>query len=98
MKREQRHELWQATAQCLLSGLGLALLVCHRFHVNPTTVALLYLIVIVLVSLGGLLVPSALVANGLENLSPDGVPILFADGHIRNRPAATIYFTLPAMR
>ena len=64
MKREQRHGLRKATAQCLLGGLGLALLtvVCYRLHVNPTTVALLYLIVVVLVSLGGLLVPSALVA------------------------------------
>jgi two-component system, LuxR family, sensor kinase FixL len=64
MKPELRHELWQATAQCLLGGLGLALLtaVCYRLHVNPTTVALLFLIVVVLVSLRGLLVPSALVA------------------------------------
>jgi len=64
MKREQRHGLWQAAAQCLLGGLGVALLtvVSYRFQVNPTTVALLYLIVVVLVSLGGLVVPSALVA------------------------------------
>jgi len=51
MKREQRHGLWQAAAQCLLGGLGLALL----------TVAC-YRLVVVLVSFGGLLVPSALVA------------------------------------
>src|SRR5438128_666537 len=64
MKREQRHGLWRASVPLLLGGLGLALLtvVCYRLHVNPTTVALLYLIVVVLVSLGGLLVPSALVA------------------------------------
>ena len=64
MTREQRHGLWQAAAQCLLGGLGLALLTvaCYRLHVDPTTVALLYLIVVVRVSFGGLLVPSALVA------------------------------------
>ncbi len=64
MKREQRHGLWQQPPNALLGGLGLALLtvVCYRLHVDPTTVALLYLIVVVLVSFGGLLVPSALVA------------------------------------
>ncbi len=64
MKREQRHGLWQQPPNALLGGLGLALLtvVCYRLYVNPTTVALLYLIVVVLVSFGGLLVPSALVA------------------------------------
>jgi two-component system, OmpR family, sensor histidine kinase KdpD len=36
--------------------------VCFRFNVNPTTGALLYLIVIVLVSLTGGLVPSILVS------------------------------------
>jgi PAS domain S-box-containing protein len=64
MKHEQRHGLWKVAVPLLLGGLGLALLtmVCYRLHVNPTTVALLYLIVVVLVSLQGLLVPSALVA------------------------------------
>ena len=64
MKREQRHGLWQQPPNALLGGLGLALLtvVCYRLHVDPTTVALLYLIVVVLVSFGGLPVPSALVA------------------------------------
>jgi len=64
MKCEQRHGLWQQPPNALLGGLGLALLtvVCYRLYVNPTTVALLYLIVVVLVSFGGLLVPSALVA------------------------------------
>ncbi len=54
MKREQRHGLWQQPPNALLGGLGLALLtvVCYRLHVNPTTVALLYLIVVVLVSSG----------------------------------------------
>ena len=51
MKREQRHGLWQQPPNALLGGLGLALL----------TVAC-YRLVVVLVSFGGLLVPSALVA------------------------------------
>src|SRR5262245_43828919 len=55
---------WRSAAQCLLGGLILALLtlVCFRFQVNPTTVALLYLIGIVLVSLTSGLIPSALIA------------------------------------
>src|SRR5262245_32223071 len=64
MKPEQRPGLRKAAVQVLLGGLGLALLtvVCYRPQVHPTTVALLYLIVVVLVSLEGRLVPSALVA------------------------------------
>jgi PAS domain S-box-containing protein len=55
---------WRFAAQCFFGGVGLALItfVCYRFQVNPTTVALLYLIVIVLVSLTGRLIPSALVS------------------------------------
>lgn len=47
-------------AKCLLGGIALALLtlVCYRFQVNSTTVALLYLIVIVLVSLTSGLIPA----------------------------------------
>src|SRR2546428_11408975 len=46
--------------------------------------------------LGGLgLALLTVVCYRLENLSLDGVPISFADGHIRNLPAATLYFTLP---
>ena len=43
-------------------ALALATLVCFRLHVNSTTVALLYLIVIVLVSLKASPVPSIVVS------------------------------------
>jgi C4-dicarboxylate-specific signal transduction histidine kinase len=48
----------------LLGSIALALLtfVCFRFNINPTTVALLYLIVIVLVSLKGSFTPAAIVS------------------------------------
>jgi len=64
MKRNGTHGFWPSVAQCLLGIAALALLtfVCFRFQANSTTVALLYLIVIVLVSLSSSLVPSALVA------------------------------------
>jgi C4-dicarboxylate-specific signal transduction histidine kinase len=45
-----------------IAALALVTLVCFRFQVNSTTVALLYLIVIVLVSLKSTLAPSALVS------------------------------------
>ena len=52
MKREQRHGFWQAAPQCSPGGLGLALLtvVCYRLRVNLTTVALLYMIVVLMVN------------------------------------------------
>jgi len=52
--------LWYAVG----GGIALALLtlICFRFQANSTTVALLYLVVIILVSLRSSLVPSALVA------------------------------------
>ena len=56
--------LSHAFQQFLLGAIGLALLtlVCFRFQVNSTTVALLYLIVIGLVSLQGSFVPSAIIS------------------------------------
>ncbi|HEU4713898.1 MAG TPA: ATP-binding protein [Pyrinomonadaceae bacterium] len=56
--------VWRPLQQLVLGAVGLALvtLVCFRFQVNSTTVALLYLIVIGLVSLQGSFVPSALVS------------------------------------
>ncbi|SRR6266404_2009069 len=64
MKNNLTYGFWPSVAQCLLGIAALALLtfVCFRFHANSTTVALLYLIVIVLVSLKSSLVPAALVA------------------------------------
>ena len=64
MNNNLTYGFWPSVAQFLLGIAALALLtfVCFRFHANSTTVALLYLIVIVLVSLKSSLVPSALVA------------------------------------
>ncbi|HZS09043.1 MAG TPA: ATP-binding protein [Blastocatellia bacterium] len=64
MKHNQPSRFWRSAAQCLFGSIGLALLtfVCFRLHVNPTTVALLYLIVIVLVSLTGRFIPAAFVS------------------------------------
>ena len=64
MKSNQPARFWPSAAQGLLGSLGLALLtfVCFRFRVQSTTVALLYLIVIVLVSLKGNLTPAAFVS------------------------------------
>ena len=64
MKQNRPHKFWHSALQCLVGSAALALLtfLCFRFNVNSTTVALLYLIVIVLVSLRSGLVPSAIVA------------------------------------
>ena len=64
MKHNQNYRFWRSAGQCLLSGIALAVLtfVCFRLQVNLTTVALLYLIVIVLVSLTGGFVSSTLVS------------------------------------
>jgi len=50
MNHQRTFRFWRSAEQCLLGIVILALLtfVCFRFQVNPTTVALLYLIVIVL--------------------------------------------------
>jgi PAS domain S-box-containing protein len=64
MKHNQTPRFWHAAAQCLAGSIGLALLtfVCFRLHVSITTAALLYLIVVVLVSLEGSFVFSAVVS------------------------------------
>ena len=61
---KQEHRFWHSAVLVLSGGMALALLsyVCFQFHVNPTTVGLLFLIVIVLVSLRASLLPAALVA------------------------------------
>src|ERR1700730_3865090 len=61
---KQPEGFWRSAVLVLSGGIALALLsyVCFQFHVNPTTVALLFLIVIVLVSLRASLVPAVLVA------------------------------------
>jgi C4-dicarboxylate-specific signal transduction histidine kinase len=63
-RHTQIYRFGQSVVYCLLGCVALALLtvVCFRFHANSTTVALLYLIVIVLLSLRASFVPSAIVA------------------------------------
>jgi PAS domain S-box-containing protein len=57
-------KFWRTVAQFSTGSIALALVtaVCFRIQVNPTSVTLLYLIVIVLVSLTGDFFPSALVS------------------------------------
>src|SRR5215471_1113962 len=61
---KRRHRFWRSAAQCSLGAAVQALLtyVCFRLQVNPTTVALLYLIVIVLISLTSDFIAAALVS------------------------------------
>jgi PAS domain S-box-containing protein len=65
-KRDQRHiySFWRSAAQFLFGVVVLALLtyVCFHFQANSTTVALLYLIVIVVVSLTSSFIPAAFVS------------------------------------
>jgi PAS domain S-box-containing protein len=58
------YRFWRSAAQCLLGAVFQALLtyVCFRLQANPTTAALLYLIVIVLVSLTSDFIPAAFVS------------------------------------
>lgn len=64
MRYNKLNRLWQSTVQGLLGCVALALITfgCFRFQANSTTVALLYLIVIVLVSLRGSAIPAAFVS------------------------------------
>jgi PAS domain S-box-containing protein len=64
MNHNRTYRFWRSAAQCLFGAVVLALLtyVCFRLQVNPTTVALLYLIVIVLVSLSSDFIPAAFVS------------------------------------
>lgn len=64
MNHNRTYRFWRSAAQCLLGVIVQALLtyVCFRQQVNPTTVALLYLIVIVLVSLTSDFIPAAIVS------------------------------------
>jgi K+-sensing histidine kinase KdpD len=64
MKYNRIYRLWRSAAQCLVGAIVLALLtyVCFRFQANSTTVALLYLIVIVVVSLTSGFIPAAFVS------------------------------------
>ena len=64
MNHKQTGRFWRSAAQCLLGGIAVALVtfVCFRLNVSVTTAALLYLIVVVLASLAGSFVLSAVVS------------------------------------
>ena len=64
MNHHQTYRFWRSAAQCLLGGIAVALVtfVCFRLNVSITTAALLYLIVVVLASLTGSFVLSAVVS------------------------------------
>jgi C4-dicarboxylate-specific signal transduction histidine kinase len=61
---KQPQRFWHSAVLVLSGGIALGLLsfICFQFHVNSTTVGLLFLIVIVLVSLRASLLPAALVS------------------------------------
>ena len=64
MKHNQTHRFWRAAAQCLLGGIAAAVVTfaCFRLNAGVTTAALLYLIIVVLASLTGSFVLSAVVS------------------------------------
>jgi len=64
MNHNQIHRFWRSAAQCLLGSIVLAVLtfVCFRLNASVTTAALLYLIVVVLASLTGSFVLSAVLS------------------------------------
>jgi two-component system, LuxR family, sensor kinase FixL len=64
MNYNQTSRFWRAVAQCLCGSIALALLtfVCFRLHLTLATTVCLYLIIIVLVSLGGSFLSSAVVS------------------------------------
>ena len=64
MTHKQTDRFWHSAAQCLLGGIALALVtfVCFRLNVSITTAALLYLIIVLLASLTGSFVLSAVVS------------------------------------
>ena len=64
MNHNQTYRFWRSAAQCLLGGMAVALVtfVCFRLNVSITTAALLHLIVVVLASLTGSFVLSAVVS------------------------------------
>jgi PAS domain S-box-containing protein len=64
MKQNQTSRFWHAAALCAVGSIAVALVtfICFRLDVDPMMAAFLYLIVIVLVSLRGSFVPSAVVS------------------------------------
>jgi signal transduction histidine kinase len=64
MQLNHIHKVWGLVAQCFYGGIGLAAvsLICFRLQFNLAIAALLYLIVIVLLSIKGSFVSSAVVS------------------------------------
>jgi K+-sensing histidine kinase KdpD len=64
MKPNQTHAFWPSAALCLVASVVLALLtlICFRLHALPSVAALIYMVVIVLVSLQGRLIPALFVS------------------------------------
>ena len=64
MKHNQTYRLWRSAALCLFGSIGLALVtfVGYRLQLNLATTALLYMIVVVLMSLTGSFVASAFIS------------------------------------
>src|SRR5258708_25614481 len=62
MKHSQIHAFWRAAALWFLSTAVLALVTaaCWRFHALPSVAALLYMVVILLVSRQGRFIPAIL--------------------------------------
>jgi C4-dicarboxylate-specific signal transduction histidine kinase len=64
MKQKRTHGSWRTAAQCLLASIAIALLtfVCFQLRLNLAVTAFLYLIIVVLLSLQGSFVSSAVVS------------------------------------
>src|ERR1039458_8147732 len=65
MEHKRTYRFWRTAAECLLAGMGLAVLtfVCFRLHVIPSTVAVLFFFLIVLISLWARLVTAVFVSS-----------------------------------
>ena len=65
MEHKRTHRFWRAGAECLLASMGLALLtfVDLRFHVIPSTAAVLFFFLIVLISLWARFVTAVFVSS-----------------------------------
>jgi C4-dicarboxylate-specific signal transduction histidine kinase len=64
MKRNPPYGIWRSAAQCLLGGIGVALItfVCFQVQTRPVIAALLYLTVVVLLSVTDAFIPSVFVS------------------------------------
>ena len=64
MKRIPTHAFWPSAALCLVASVALALLtlICFQLHAFPSVAALLYMVVVVLVSLQGRFIPAMFVS------------------------------------